>query len=239
RSRPSPSTSRSPASRSRGATTRARTSSTPPSRCRPTPRRHPRSRRAAAAAARVQAPPRRVVDMATRLPRLPQLGPRARIVVRYLGFAALGLVSFVFAFQMTFPFDRVKDKAIDLLSEKYDVAIGGVERGFIPGRMYWKAVSIRTRPTKADEVSTMFYIEQLKVDLGLLALLRGTASVKLDAKFGPSHLTGHIALSKDGTAVEFRGDDLPSASLPMREALGLPMSGKIRLALDLNLPNGK
>lgn len=171
----------------------------------------------------------------------PNLGsrPRTRKVLQYLGFAVLGLVTFVFAFQMTFPFERVKDKVVDLLTEKYEVSIGGVERGFIPGRMYWKAVSLRTRPAKADDVATTFYIEQLEVDLGLVALLHGTAAVKLDAKIGPGHIKGDIALSKDATSIELAGTDLPSASLPMREALGLPMSGKLRFTFNLELPNDK
>jgi len=171
--------------------------------------------------------------------RLPNPGPRVRKILRYLGFAALGLVTFVFAFQLTFPFERVKDKVTELLSEKYDVTIGGVERGWLPGRIYFKAVSLRTRPTKPDDFATTFYVEQLEVNLGLFALLRGTAAVKLDAKIGPGHIKGTIALSKDGTSIDLVGDDLPSASLPMREAVGLPMSGKVRFAFELELPNEK
>jgi type II secretion system protein N len=171
--------------------------------------------------------------------RLPNLGPRARKVLRYAGFAALGLVTFVLAFQLTFPFDRVKDKVIELLSEKYEVTIGSVDRGLVPGRMSFKAVSLRTRPAKADDVATTFYIEELDIGLGLFALLRGTAAVELDAKIGSGHIAGHIALSKDGTSIDLAGDDLPSASLPMREVLGLPMSGKVRFSFDLELPNEK
>ena len=171
--------------------------------------------------------------------RLPNPGPRARKILRYLGFAVVGLVTFVFAFQLTFPFDRVKDKVTELLSEKYEVTIGSVERGWLPGRMYFKAVSLRTRPAKADDVATTFYVEQLEIDLGLFALLRGTAAVKLDAKIGSGHIKGRIALSKDGTSVNLVGDDLPSAGLPVREALGLPMSGKVRFVFDLDLPNEK
>jgi type II secretion system protein N len=167
------------------------------------------------------------------------LGPRARKVLRYVGFVALGLVSFIFAFQLSFPFDRVKDKAIEALSEKYDVTIGDVDRGIIPGRMYFKAVSLRTRATRPGDFVTTFYIEQLEVDLGLFALLRGTIAVKLDAKIGPGHIKGDVAVSKDGTVVDVVGEDLPSASLPTREALGLPMSGKVRFAFDLDLPNEK
>jgi len=167
------------------------------------------------------------------------LGPRARKVLRFLGFAVLGVVAFVFAFQLTFPFDRVKDRAVEMLADKYEVSIGDVERGIMPGRLYAKAVALRTRPTKADEVATTFYIEQLQIDLGLFALLRGTIAVKLDAKIGPGHIKGSLALSSDGTAIAFTGNDLPSASLPMREVVGLPMSGKLQFAFDLDLPNEK
>ncbi len=170
---------------------------------------------------------------------LPNLGPRARKVVRYLGFAILGLVTFVFAFQAVFPFDRVKDRAIDALSEKYDLTIGGVNRGILPGRVYFKAVTLRTRPAKADDVATTFYIEQLEVNLGILALLRGTLAIGLDAKIGSGHIDGAIALSKDNTSINFIGSDLPSAMLPVREALGLPMSGKIRFSFALELPSEK
>ena len=171
--------------------------------------------------------------------RPPNLGPRMRKVVRYGGFALVGLITFIFAFQLTFPFARVKDKVIDLLSDKNDVTIGDVERGILPGRLYFKAVSLRTRPTAPDDTPTTFYIEQLEVNLGLFALLRGTASVKLDAKIGPGHIKGTVALSRDGTNVDLTGSDLPSASLPMREALGLPMSGKVRFDFNLDLPTDK
>jgi type II secretion system protein N len=171
--------------------------------------------------------------------RLLNLGPRSRKVVRYAGFTLLGLVTFVFAFQLAFPFGRVKQRLIDAMSDKYDVTIGDVERGFIPGRMYVKALTIRTRPAKADDVATTFYVEQLEVDLGILALLRGTIAIKLDAKIGPGHIKGAIALSKSNTSIDLTGDDLPSANLPVREAVGLPMSGKLRFSFTLELPNDK
>ncbi|HEX7840435.1 MAG TPA: type II secretion system protein GspN, partial [Kofleriaceae bacterium] len=166
-------------------------------------------------------------------------GPRTRTALRYVGFAGLGLVTFVFAFQLALPVDRIKDKVIELLSDKYDVTIGSVERSIIPGGVYFKAVSIRTRPTKTGDVATTFYMDQLGVDLGLFAALHGTLSVNLDVKIGPGRARGKIALGKDGTTIKLDGDDLPSANLPVREALGLPMSGKVRFAFALDLPNEK
>lgn len=171
--------------------------------------------------------------------RMPPLGPRTRKVLRVAGFVLLFLVTFVFALQWTFPFHRVRDKLVEVLSAKYEVEIGGVERGLIPGRVYFKAVTLRTRPAKADDVPTTFYIERLEIDVGLLALLGGTASADLDAKIGPGHITGSIGLSKSNTSIHLDGDGLPSAMLPMKEAIGLPMSGKIDFTFDLELPNQK
>jgi type II secretion system protein N len=167
------------------------------------------------------------------------LGPRSRKILRYAGFALLALVTFVFAFQAVFPFQRVKDRIIDALSDKYDVSIASIERGFIPGRMYIHAITVRTRPTKSDEVASTLYVEQLEVDLGILALLRGAVSVKLDAKIGVGRIHGTVALSKTNTSVDLDGSDLPSGSLPMREVIGLPMTGKLRFAVELELPNEK
>jgi type II secretion system protein N len=177
--------------------------------------------------------------MAIPLSSLLHLGPRARKVVRYLGFAVVGLVTFVLAFQLTFPMNRIKDKAIEMLSEKYEVTIGDVERGIVPGRVYFKAVTLRTRPSKVGGVVTTAYVEQLEVDLGLLALLRGTIAVKFDAKIGSGHIKGRFAQATDAISVELVGEDLPSASLPTREVIGLPMSGKVRFSFELELPTEK
>lgn len=167
------------------------------------------------------------------------LGPRARTVLRYVGIGILGLVTFVLALQLTFPYGRVKDKIVEVLSEKYDVTIGSVERGFKPGRLYLKAVSLRTRPTKADEVPSGFYIDKLEVDLGLFALIRGTASIDIDAKIVNGHIKGNIALSKGKTSVDIDGTDLAGDTLPMKELMGLPMTGTLDFGFKLDLPNEK
>ncbi len=167
------------------------------------------------------------------------LGPRARLALRIVGFTLLGLVTFVFALQLTFPYHRVKDKIIEALSAKYQVTIGDVERGIIPGRMYFKSVRLESRPEKAGDAVNSFYISELEVDLGLLALIKGTASVDIDATIGPGHLKGNISISQDMTSIDLEGTDLPSGSLPIKEGIGLPMSGKIAFKFALDLPNEK
>jgi type II secretion system protein N len=157
-------------------------------------------------------------------------------LLRYAGFSVLGLVVLVFALQMTLPYERAKDKLIEALSPQYDVTVGSVERGFMPGRVYFNAVAIRTR----DATPTTFYIDRLEGDLGLLALIAGDLSLDVDAKIGSGDVAGNVTLrgfGDSGLAIHLRGKDLPASSLPMRSLVGLPMTGKLDLALALDLPN--
>lgn len=167
---------------------------------------------------------------------LPHLGRKAKLALKIVGFFLLAVITFVVALQATFPYDRVKDRIVDALSAKYDVTIGEVERGIVPGRVYFKAVTLRTRPAKADEIPSVLYIERLEVDMGILALLSSTAKINLDAKIATGHIKGTIALSKTRTVVDISGVDVPAGNLPMKEIIGLPMSGKLELDFSLDLP---
>ena len=165
------------------------------------------------------------------------LGPTARTVLRWGGVVIATLVVFVLALQLTFPYERVKLKIVEALSDKYDVTVGDIERSWVPGRFALKALSLRTRAVKADDPVNTFYIERLEVDLHFLAALHGVASVDIDAKIGAGHITGNVALGKANTSIHLEGNDLPSASLPMREAIGLPTSGKVNFSIAFDLPN--
>jgi type II secretion system protein N len=189
--------------------------------------------------------------MAINLPKLPfklpalpinRLGPRTRRILRYVGFALFALVVFVFALQATFPYDRAKDKLVEALSEKYEVTVGKVERGWMPGRVYFKAFTMRTRQTKPDETVTTFYIDKLEVDLGIFALIGGTIDVDLEATIGKGELSGNVRVGKFGKGditATFEGNGVPADALPMRGLLGLPMTGKLELDLDIHLPMEK
>ncbi|NVB77086.1 MAG: type II secretion system protein GspN [Kofleriaceae bacterium] len=183
--------------------------------------------------------------MALKLPfNLPHINlhPRVRKLLRIVGLVLFGLITFVFALQLSFPYKRAKDKLIEAAADKYEITVGSVDRGIMPGRVYFKAVTIRTRPTKPDEVVTTFYIEKLEIDLGLLPLIGGKISVDFDAKIGPGHLAGNVAVGKFGKgdiSADITGTALPAANLPIRAFLGLPMTGKIEASVDLTLPMEK
>jgi type II secretion system protein N len=181
-----------------------------------------------------------------------------RRVLYYVGMFVLALVTFVFAVQATFPYDRVKQKLEEAASSKYDLAIFEIDRGIMPGVFYLKNVTLKTRPSKDElekafliadqkerdkaiaQLSTTIYVEELKVNIGLLGFIGGTASVDFDATIGDGNISGNVSVAKDGTTLHIEGSDVPSHQLPMREVLSnLPMSGEIDFEVDLDLPNEK
>jgi len=171
------------------------------------------------------------------------LSPRMRRILRYVAIGLVGPITFVFALQLTLPVERAKDKLIEALSPSYDVSIGSVERGIMPGRIYLHSVSLRTRPSKPDEQPTTLFVDQLEIDVGIFALLRGNLSVDFDARLEPNNrdarLSGNITLAgfgKKGFAIHAGGKDVPGADLPLRGLIGLPMTGKLDLDIALDLP---
>jgi type II secretion system protein N len=161
-----------------------------------------------------------------------------RRVVRYLGIALLGLVTFVFALQLSLPVERAKAKFIEAVSPSYDVSFE-VERGIMPGRLYLKSVQLVSRPTKPDETATTIFIEKVQVDIGLFAALRGNLALDLQATIGSGKLVASVSLpgfGKNGLTVQASGHDLDGQALPLRGIIGLPMTGKLDLEVDLELP---
>ncbi len=194
---------------------------------RPTPARV--EARAGAAAASAAAG--RVAEMAM------NLRPSARVAARYVGIVVATLIVFVIALQLSFPYDRIKTRLVDALSEKYDVTVGDLDCSWVPGRFALKAVTLRTRQVKPDDPVTTFYIERLDVDVHFWPALHGTGSVDVDAKIGSGHIAGNVSIGKGESSVHLDGHELPGVNLPMRELVGLPMSGEIDFSVALDLPN--
>jgi type II secretion system protein N len=169
---------------------------------------------------------------------LPHLGPRARKVVIAVGWTLFALVAFVMALQLSFPYDRVKDKAAEAaLAGGYELKVTRVERGWMPGRMIWHGVTLSARPTSLEEVPKTMFVDELEIDLGVLALFGGKASVAIDATLGRGRLAGTLDLSSGGTSIAMTGTNLAADNIPMlRDAIaGLPMFGTLDASVRLGL----
>ncbi len=168
-----------------------------------------------------------------------QLGRRQRLALRYVGIALGTLVVFVFALQATFPYDRVRDKIIEELAPSYDVSIGSVDRGIMPGSVTFKAVTLTSRPTKPGDVASVLFIDSMHVDLGILPLLGMTASVDLDVKIGVGRIKGNVSLpgfGHNGVKIDVVGTELPGRDIPLATWGMPPVIGKLDATIELTLP---
>ena len=187
-------------------------------------------------------------DAASRIlgPISSRLGRRGTRVVKWIGIVVFTLLAFLFAFQATFPVERLRDYAIEQLSANWDVTISSVDRGIIPGNLTLNGITLRSRPTQAEEPVTVIVVKEADVRVELLPLLKMRLSFDLDLTIGSpkgyGHITGNVTLpkfGKGGIKIDLAGEDLPGESLPLKSQVGLPIVGKLNFAIDLDLPTSK
>ena len=165
------------------------------------------------------------------------LSSRLRGASTIIGYVAFALFVFVMSLQLTFPYDRVKDKLIETLAPSYDVTVGSVEHGIMPGKMILKNVTLRSRPTKADEVASVTVLDRVDVKVGIFALLRGAASIDLKIAIGSGVLDGNISVGKTETKIDLTATGIAATRLgPLQDALGLPILGKLNMHVGLDIP---
>ena len=119
------------------------------------------------------------------------LTERHKRILTWVGYPMLALVTFVFALSWTFPYDRLEGKIEQALSDKYDVQIGSIESTLLPGGIVLQSVTVKTRPKAEDEKPITIYVEQIELNIGLLAALTGTISVDITADLGGGRVAGH------------------------------------------------
>lgn len=167
------------------------------------------------------------------------MSPRVRGLLRYVGYVVLALVTFVFALHLTFPYERVRDRALEALQSKYDVTIDGVERSLVPGRFALTGVTLRSRPSVAGQPSTTMYFKRVEIDLAFAPLLSSKVEIGLAITTNKGRITGSIVQAKHETSYAFNLSKVPLTMIPgVSDAVGLPMygnaDGKVRLKLVRN-----
>ncbi len=166
------------------------------------------------------------------------------MAARLGGYIVVALVTFLFALQLTAPYDRALKKGIEAASDSFDITYKDVERGWLPGRVYINNLQIRTRTTKPDEVPLLFTFNRVKIDVGLLALIGKNVSINIDAEIASGELSGNVTLRhfmRDGVSINLDGEGIPGGNLPLQSVIGLPISGNLDLTAVVDLPfeNGR
>ena len=165
------------------------------------------------------------------------LSTRQKRLLRWIGYPLLAITTFIITLHLTFPYQRLKGKIIDALADKYDVTIYKIEPTTLPGGLILKTVSLKTRPTKPKEEPITILVNELRIDIGLLGLLRGRYDVDLVAELDGGTIAGNILVTGAGLEADLETKSLSLAQIPgLASAVGLPMEGGLNATMNLTLP---
>jgi type II secretion system protein N len=176
-----------------------------------------------------------------------KLSPEALRRLRLVG-AKVGVFLFVFvvALYIWFPYDRAKEMAINMAAAQgIDVDIESAGPTFGVG-ISFSNIHVKTRPTTGKP--TRFSIEKATVTTSVFSILLAEVTsspvpytITLDAFGGRVTLAQKGAPGKKGPfRVEITARDVSLAEVPgIREAINLPVTGTLKLDLDLASPTGK
>ncbi len=168
------------------------------------------------------------------------LSLRKRWMLKWAGLPLLAVVTFVMTMHWTFPYDRLKGRIEQVLASKYIVNINKIEPTFFPGGVILKTVVLESKPSTPDEPVTKVVIDELRVDVGLLGLVRGRFDVDLVADIAGGKITANVDASKSGLTLRVSTSSLSLANVPgVMAAVGLPMTGELNADFNLKLPKNK
>src|SRR5512133_3602542 len=146
----------------------------------------------------------------------------------YGGFTAL---AFLLALRWTFPAEAVKERLI------YEAGLRGwqLDAEHVSAGGF---LGVHADGVKLDHGSGLAIpIESVTASLRVLPLLAGRRSIAFDARIYDGRVRGHADVSGDGQRLvaDVTGVDL-GAALPLREATGMDLLGKITGTADVSLP---
>lgn len=168
--------------------------------------------------------------------------------------SGVGLLVFVIALYIWFPYDRAKEAAIAVAATQgYDVEIESAGPTFGLG-VSFSNISVKTRPTKPGEKATRFRIENATASTSLFSLIGSALSSVFSSTPSPPAMTialdafgGRLELTQEGTAgkkgefaLEVTARDIDMSQVPgIREAINLPLAGTMKLDVDITSATGK
>ena len=157
-------------------------------------------------------------------------------------FAGFGLLVFIVALYLSFPYDRAKDAAIRMASKNLDVdvEIGSAGPAFGLAVMFHD-IRVRTRPPTGKP--TRFTIDSAKFSPSIFALFSSSFpfSLAVEGLGGKAELNQQGAPGKKGPFhIELSARDIDLAEIPgVREAINMPISGKLKLEVDIASETGR
>jgi type II secretion system protein N len=156
---------------------------------------------------------------------------------RILGWGAVGLAFFVLFAWLSLPTRALawrishEAKARGYIVDIEDISISPF------GGITLENVQWTFAPSRPDQIPGKFVIEEVDIDVGILALLMGNIDVSLEAPLDEGLITARYASDSDESSFGLEISDLPLYGVPKAaQALNAPLRGILAVKVDLTMP---
>jgi type II secretion system protein N len=162
---------------------------------------------------------------------------RFRAIRRIVGVGTFGVVVFLVAFMLSFPYDRVKDQIVAMAaSQNMDMEVGSTGPTLGIG-VVLKDVTLRTRPEPGKKAN-LIAVDRARIEVSPLAQLRGEFAYNLDVQALDGRIEADEHTEKARSRTRIGTKEISLALVPgVKDAINLPLAGRLNLSLDLTKPN--
>jgi len=179
-------------------------------------------------------------------------------LIKWTGYPLFGLTTFVVFLYITFPYDKLKDRIEKQLSTSDDMtvtidALGpspllgvSAERVLVtmkprPSPPVPPMVGAEPSPPPPKPKSIRILLDEVSINAGLLALLRGATDVSFKVRGLGGVVSGdYEAEKKKGWALSLEVEGMSLARLPaVQEFVGLPVKGVLAGEVKLVVPQNR
>ena len=92
-------------------------------------------------------------------------------------------------------------------------------------------------PSRPDQVPSKFVVEEVDIDVSILALMMGDIDVSLEAPLDEGLITAHYSKGSDESAFGLEISELPLYAVPKAaQALNAPLRGILHVKVELTMP---
>lgn len=148
---------------------------------------------------------------------------------------SFGLWVFATVFYVTLPYARIKDylaSQVSSIGYEMEAKHAGPSLGI---GMTLKEVTLVSRASSGKPARIL--INKATLGLSLLSYLGGTKAFNVSADFFGGDVDVTVKLTKNETSAQSTGTEIDLSEIPwVKNAINLPLSGKLGLKLDLTLP---
>jgi type II secretion system protein N len=191
----------------------------------------------------------RLQELVDRL-RAIELTPRQKQLAVWIGYPVFALFVALLTLLLSIPTDRIKERletglSADVLSGDpmaigMDVTIGDLSVTLLTGAgLKASNVTLRSRPVNPNDKPARYVIDDVRVNIGLLAAMFGRTSYSWKAHALQGTAWGKTSANTDESSMSIELEKLVLTGAPgIQQSVGLPLEGVVSGKLDLTMPKG-